>query len=56
MPTIIENLRNIIGIPNFLTEAGAWDYGAIIEYFCAVVLLCICVTSVFRFLSRLVSK
>lgn len=60
MQTIIESLRDIVGQADFYDASsgynGSWDYGAMIEYFCAVVLLSICVTSVFRFLSRLVGK
>lgn len=60
MQTLIDGLREIVGEADFYVTSGGysgtWDYGAMIEYFCAVVLLSICVTSVFRFLSRLVGK
>lgn len=60
MTTILEALRNIIGIPDFYLEgsgySGSWDYGAMIEYFVAALILCIVVGSVFRFLIKLVTK
>lgn len=60
MQNIIQALRNVVGNADFYIQngnySGTWDYGAMIEYFCAVVILCICVTSVFRFISRLVGR
>jgi len=58
MGTLLENLRQIIGIPDFYITngnySGSWDYGAMIEYFVAAVILCVVITSVFRFLGKLV--
>ena len=58
MTTIIEALRNIVGTPNFWRNLSGnsytWDYAAMIEYFCAVLILCIVISSVFKFLSKLV--
>ena len=57
MTTIIEGLRQIVGSADFYDASsgysGSWDYGAMIEYFCAVLILCIVISSVFRFLGRL---
>lgn len=57
MTTIIEGLRQIVGEAAFYDSSsgysGSWDYGAMIEYFCAVLILCIVITSVFRFLGRI---
>lgn len=58
MGTLLENLRQIIGTPEFYitngSYSGSWDYGAMIEYFVAAVILCVVITSVFRFLGKLV--
>ena len=60
MGTIISSLREILGMADFyVTEtgySGSWDYGAMIEYFVAAVILCVVVASVFRFLGKLVSR
>ena len=60
MTTILEGLRQIIGAADFYDSSsgysGSWDYGAMIEYFVAAVVLCIVVSSVFRFLGKLVSR
>ena len=60
MTTILEGLRQIIGAADFYNAdsgySGSWDYGAMIEYFVAAVVLCIVVSSVFRFLGKLVSR
>lgn len=60
MQTIIQTLRSIVGSADFYETgsgySGTWDYGAMIEYFCAVLILCIVIASVFRFLGKLVSR
>lgn len=60
MQTILESLRDILGVPDFYIQngnySGTWDYGAMIEYFVGAVILCIVITSVFRFLGKLVSR
>lgn len=60
MATIIEGLRQILGAADFYESnsgySGSWDYGAMIEYFVAAVVLCIVISSVFRFLGKLVSR
>lgn len=59
MTTIIDALRDIVGTPDFyvrLTDSSnySWDYGAMIEYFCAVLILCIVISSVFKFVMKLI--
>lgn len=53
MQTLINALREIIGTPEFYVRlAGSqnysWDYGAMIEYFGALLLVLIVVASVFK--------
>mgnify|MGYP006874778911 CR=1 FL=1 len=55
MSTLLENLRQVLGQADFYAD-NAWDYGAMIEYFVGAVVLCIVITSVFRFLGKLVSR
>ena len=56
MTTVIEALREVLGTPDFYIESGSysgsWDYGAMIEYFVGAVILCICVSSVFKIIAR----
>lgn len=58
MNNLIEALRDIIGTPDFYITNGNynnyWDYGAMLEYMCAVIILCICISSVFKFLRWLI--
>ena len=56
MKTVLESLRDILGAPEFLLPDGSWDYAAMIEYFVGAVVLCIVISSVFRFIGRLVSR
>ncbi len=62
MQSIISALRKIVGQADFWIEptsnygSGTWDYGAMIEYFCAVLILCIVVASIFRLLGKLVAR
>lgn len=60
MQTLLESLREIIGTPDFYIEngnySGSWDYGAMVEYFVAALILCIVVASVFRLLGKLVRR
>lgn len=58
MQSIINAMRDILGEPDFykrLTDNSnyTWDYGAMIEYMIAGIILCIVVSSVFRIVSRL---
>lgn len=59
MNTLIESLREIIGVPDFWVRMEAnnnngytlqWDYGAMLEYMVAGILICVVVSSVFKFL------
>ena len=54
MITVIEALRELIGIPDFYDAgsgySGSWDYGLMIEYFVAALIVCICVSSFFSLL------
>lgn len=60
MTTILEALRDILGSADFYDTSsgysGNWDYGAMVEYFVGAVILCIVVSSVFRFIGKLVSR
>lgn len=60
MPTVLDALRQIIGTADFYetgsSYSGTWDYGAMIEYMVAAIVLCIVISSVFRFLGKLVSR
>lgn len=58
METMIDALRDILGNPDFYIESGSgysgsWDYGAMIEYFVAALLLCIAVSSIFKLVVRI---
>lgn len=57
MQTLIEALRQILGEPDFYHvlygNNPTWDYGAMLEYFVAALILLIVVSSVFRFLIKL---
>ena len=55
MKTILEALREILGSANFYVD-GSWDYSAMIEYFVGAVILCIVISSIFRFIGKLVSR
>lgn len=59
MTTILDSLRDILGVADFYVTqsgySGTWDYGAMIEYFVAALILCIVISSVFRLLGKLVS-
>ena len=55
MQTVIDALREIIGIPDFYTRLEnqqnyTWDYGAMIEYAIAGILVIVVVSSVFKIL------
>lgn len=59
MKTILQALRDILGEVDFYIpngNYGSWDYGAMIEYFVAALILCIVISSVFRFLGKLVNR
>lgn len=55
MSTLIETLREILGTPEFYVRLGSstnytWDYGAMLEYSACVIIICIVIVSVFKFL------
>lgn len=54
MTTIIEALRSIVGVPDFYKVLNGnnptWDYNAMFEYFFACLILCIVVSSIFKFI------
>ena len=56
METIINALRGILGSPDFYNNLGgdkfSWDYGAMLEYFFAGMIVLIVVGSIFRILIR----
>ena len=61
MQTVIEALREIIGVPEFYVKLGSqtnytWDYGAMIEYFVAALILMIVISSVFRLITKIFIK
>jgi hypothetical protein len=60
MTTVLHALREILGEADFYivngNYSGSWDYGAMIEYFVGALILCIVVTSVFRFIGKLVDR
>lgn len=58
MNTLVEGLRQILGSPDFYQQGsvGILDYGAVFEYFVGAVILCITVSSVFKFLIKVVTK
>ncbi len=54
METIISVMRRLIGEPDFYVKLGSstnysWDYGAMIEYFFAGLILVIVIASVLKF-------
>lgn len=59
MQTVLDYLYQVLGNPTFYhtlpgTNNAQWDYGLMIQYLGCIVLLCVVVSSVFRFLSLLV--
>lgn len=55
MKTVLESLRSVLGPADFYVE-GVLDYAAMIEYFVGAVIVCIVISSVFRFIGKLVSR
>lgn len=60
MQTILESLRKVLGEADFYISSGnysnTWDYGLMIEYLVGALILCVVITSVFRFLGKLVAR
>ena len=60
MQTILEALRSVLGQPDFykqmtITGNYTWDYAAMIEYLVAALILLVVISSVFKFLIKLVT-
>lgn len=55
MNSIIDSLREVLGSAEFFVN-DSWDYGAMIEYFVGAVVLCVVISSIFRFLGKLVAR
>lgn len=53
MSTVLDSIRSIIGQPAVMVN-GSLDYGALLEYFGALLILCVVIASVFRFIGKLV--
>lgn len=58
MRSIIEAMRELIGVPQFYKQMGSqmnytWDYGAMIEYVVACLILLVVIGSVFKIITRL---
>lgn len=61
MNTVIDAMREILGVPEFYVQLGtstnySWDYGAMLEYAIAGMLLLIVVGSVFKIIRGVFSK
>ena len=51
MQTVVEGLRQVIGVPNFYID-GSLDYGLAVEYMVAAVIVAVVVSSVFKIVVR----
>lgn len=61
MQSVIDALRDIIGTPNFYHQMGSnsnytWDYGAMLEYALAGMVVLIVVGSVFKMIRGFFSR
>lgn len=60
MQTLISALRDVLGTPDFYDSgsgySGSWDYGAMIEYVVAAMILMIVVSYVFRMIKWLFAR
>ena len=59
METLLEQIRNILGTPEFYKQltgynSYTWDYGAMIEYSVCAIILCVTIASAFKFLRALI--
>lgn len=63
MQTILNALRQVLGNPDFYKQMQSgsgytnytWDYGAMLEYMVGAIVLLIVISSVFKFLIKIVS-
>lgn len=57
MTTILNALRDIIGEADFYitsgSYSGSWDYGAMIEYLLAGLVLLVVISNIFKFIYKL---
>lgn len=58
MQTVLEAVRDVLGTPTFYhsmtgTSNPTWDYGLMIEYLVAGMLLLVVVSSIFKLLLRM---
>lgn len=57
MTTILEALQDIIGEADFYitngSYSGTWDYGAMIEYLLAGLVLLVVISNIFKFIYKL---
>lgn len=60
MENLLTALRSILGTPDFYSQSsgysGNWNYDLMLEYLVGAIILCVVITSVFRFLGKLVSR
>lgn len=57
MNTLTDKIRDILGVPEFYSDTLLdWDYGAIIEYGFAGILLVIVIVFSFKALIRLIDR
>lgn len=59
MSSLLEQVREILGIPEFYRQlpgytSYSWDYGAMIEYSVCAIILCVTISSAFKFLRALI--
>lgn len=53
MESLLNALRSVLGEPNFYID-NTWNYGAMLEYMIAGVILCVVISSVFKFVRCLI--
>lgn len=56
---LLDSIRSVLGEPEFYRQMTSssnytWDYGAMLEYVCGVIILGIVICQVFKFLRCLV--
>lgn len=60
MENLLSALRDVLGTPDFYEQSsgysGNWNYDLMIEYLLGGIILCVVISSVFRFLGKLVSR
>lgn len=60
MKTVLQALREVIGTPDFYVENGnyssTWDYGVMIEYAIAGILVMLVVSYIFRMIKWMFTR